>query len=105
MTDATAHNLGVIEKVCEESNTDKTPSSLVCHIQKIIKDVLQSIHDKLGSSKVKDCFLVDVNFKSESFIYKAIQRLTSTEIIQQGLVTAKVTLIILYVQRKMKQFL
>ena len=83
ITDAKAHNVGVINRVCEELECDDVPSSLVCNVhplmmfQRKVKDVYQSIHDAIGDNRIKDCFLVDVDFKSESFIYKAIRCLTS----------------------------
>ena len=83
MTDSTAHNLGVTEMVCKEYEIEKAPPSLVCHIhplmkfQSIIKDIYQDIHNSLGASRIKDCFLVNVDFRSESFVYKAIRCLTS----------------------------
>ena len=61
---------------------ENIPDSLVCQIhplmkfQHVIKEVFQQVHDKLGASKVNDCFLVDIDFKSDSFIYKAIPCLT-----------------------------
>ena len=32
MTDITAHNLGVMDEVCDELGIDVKPSSLVCHV-------------------------------------------------------------------------
>ena len=32
MTDSTSHNLGVIEEVCAELQSDSVPDSLVCHV-------------------------------------------------------------------------
>ena len=32
MTDSTAHNIGVIQDVCDELETDSIPDSLICHI-------------------------------------------------------------------------
>ena len=78
MTDSTSHNLGVIEEVCDELETEKVPDSLVCHVypmmmfQRKIKAVWQEIHNALGTNAVKDCFVTDVDFRNESFIYKAI---------------------------------
>ena len=83
MTDARAHNIGVISRVCEEFECDDAPSSLVCNVhplmmfQRKVKDVHRIIHNAIGDNHIKDCFLVDVDFKSESFIYKAIRCLTS----------------------------
>ena len=40
--------------------------------QRKVKDVFQEIHDTIGTNAIKDCFLVDVDFRNESFIFKAI---------------------------------
>ena len=78
MTDSTAHNLGVIEEVCKELNTGTVPDSLVCNVhptmmfQRKIKDVFQEIYDSIGTNAIKECFLVDIDFRNESFIFKAI---------------------------------
>lgn len=83
MTDSTAHNLGVIEKVCQDMEVTNIPSTLLCNIhplmmfQNKIKKLCQMIHDSLGKRKVSDCFLVDVDFRMESFIMKAIKCLTN----------------------------
>ena len=42
-----------------------------------IKNLCQSIHDSLGKRKINDCFLVDVDFRSESFVIKAIKCLSN----------------------------
>ena len=78
MTDSTSHNLGVIEEVCAELQTDSVPDSLVCHVhpmmmfQRTIKAVWQEIHDAFGANTIKECFLTNVDFRNESFLYKAI---------------------------------
>ena len=83
ITDSTSHNLGVIEDVCEDLNIDSVPCSLVCHIhptmmfQRVVKMLFQEIHDALGTNKIKDCFITEIDFKHESFIYKAINCLCS----------------------------
>ena len=83
MTDSTAHNIGVIEEVCEKLECESVPASLICNVhplmmfQRKVKDFYQAIHDSIGNNKIKDCFLVDIDFRNESFIYKAIQCLTS----------------------------
>ena len=45
--------------------------------QRILKKLFQEIHDALGTNTIKDCFLTDVDFRHESFIYKAIECLCS----------------------------
>ena len=42
-----------------------------------IKSLCQSIHDSLGKGKIDDCFLVDVDFRSESFVIKAMRCLSN----------------------------
>ena len=85
MTDSTAHNIGVIQKVCEDLEIDSNlaPKSLVCNIhplmmfQRQVKKVFSIIHDAFGNAKIKECFLVEVEFQNESFIVKAITCLSS----------------------------
>ena len=83
MTDSTAHNLGVTEGVCSKLQVENIPDSLVCHVhpmmmfQRKVEDVWQEIHDAFGTSIIKDCFITDIDFHNESFIYKAITCLTS----------------------------
>ena len=45
--------------------------------QQKIKALCQSIHDSLGKGKINDCFLVDVDFRSESFVIKAMKCLSN----------------------------
>ena len=79
MTDSTAHNIGVTDMVCAELDIAKIPGQLLCNvhplmmIQNKIKELCIKIHDELGKKKIKDCFLVDVEFHSESFIVKALK--------------------------------
>ena len=83
MTDSTAHNIGVIQDVCDELETDSIPDSLICHIhpmmmfQRKVKAVWQEIHDAFGTNSIKDCFITDVDFRNESFICKALACLSS----------------------------
>ena len=82
MTDSTFQNLGEIE-VCAELQTDRVPDSLACHVQptmmfqRKIKAVWQEIHDAFGANTIKECFLTNIDFRNESFIYKAITCLCS----------------------------
>ena len=39
--------------------------------------MFQDIHDGLGHAKIKDCFLVNIDFKNQSFIVKALKCLSS----------------------------
>ena len=45
--------------------------------QRQAKKVFQIIHDAFGKAKIKDCFLVDIDFHDESFIIKAVTCLSS----------------------------
>ena len=83
MTDSTSHNLGVIEMVWEEVESEYVPSSLVCNIhplmmmQRKVKQLFQVIHYKIGNNEIHKYFYVDVDFKSQSLPSKAIRCLTS----------------------------
>ena len=83
MTDSTSHNLKVIEKICESLEVDDVPNTLLCNVhplmlfQRKIKDLCQMVHDEFGAKKLTECFLVDVDFKNESFVVKAIKCLTN----------------------------
>ena len=85
MTDSTAHNIGVMEKVCAELQLDEAqcPKTLLCNIhplmlfQNKLKDFYNEIQLSFGCKKLDDCFTVDVDFKSENFILKAIKCLTN----------------------------
>ena len=83
MTDSTAHNIDVIQDVCDELETDSIPDSLICHIhpmmmfQRKVKAVWQEIHDTFGTNSIKDCFITDIDFRNESFICKALACLSS----------------------------
>ena len=43
----------------------------------MVKQVWQEIHDALRTNIIKDCFLTDVDFGNELFMYKAVTRLCS----------------------------
>ena len=83
MTDSTSHNLKVIEKVCEDLSVDKVPSTLLCNVhplmmfQNKIKQLCQMLHDALGTEKITNCFMVDVDFRNESFVIKALKCLSN----------------------------
>ena len=52
MTDSTSHNVGVIEMVCEEVQSEYVPSFLACNIHPLmmmqckVKQLFQVIHEK-----------------------------------------------------------
>ena len=83
MTDRTAHNLKVIEQVAEELNVNHIPKSLLCNLHPLmmfqvkIKELCQDIHNSLGSKRIVESFLVDVDFKNESFVIKSINFLSN----------------------------
>ena len=83
MTDSTSHNLGVVEMVATDLETDEVPKTLLCNVhplmmfQNKIKAICQKMHDTLGKQKINDCFLVDVEFKNESFVIKAVKCLSN----------------------------
>ena len=45
--------------------------------QRKVKDVWQEIHDAFGTSTISNCFIIDIDFRNESFIFKAITCLIS----------------------------
>ena len=69
--------------VCKDLGSSHIPNSLVCNVHPLtmfqdkVKEVYQKIHDGLGVNKIKECFLVEVDLLNETYIYKAIQCLTS----------------------------
>ena len=76
MTGSTAHNLKVIGQVVEELNVDHIPKTLLFNVHPLmifqgkIKKLCQEIHNSLGNKKIIESFLVDVDFKNESFAIK-----------------------------------
>ena len=72
-----------MEEVCSELDSATVPPALVCHVhpmmmfQRCIKAVFQDIHDAIGNDNIKECFVTNVDFRNESFIYKAIACLCS----------------------------
>ena len=78
MTDSTSHNLNVINQVAEELEAESVPSTLLCNVHPLmmfqgkIKGLCQQIHDSLGNQKINECFLVDIEFKNQSFIIKSL---------------------------------
>ena len=64
MTDSTAHNIGVMEKVCEELNIDEEdcPKTLLCNthplmlFQNKLKDLYNEIQLSFGSKKLDDFY-------------------------------------------------
>ena len=83
MTDSTAHNLGVIQEVGTELGAESSPLSLVCNVHPLmmmqgkVKSVFKEIHDALGTGVIKECFMVDIDFRNDSLFEKALHCLTS----------------------------
>ena len=86
MTDGTAHNLGVIQEVGTELGAESSPLSLTCNVhlsmmQGKVKSVFKEIHNVLGTSVIKECFMVgfmvDVDFCNDSLFEKALHCLTT----------------------------
>ena len=67
--------------------------------QRKVKDVYQSIHDAIRYNRIKDYFVIDVDFKIESYTYKALWCLVTS---LSSLGIDKSTLKVLYIQGKMK---
>ena len=42
-----------------------------------VKSVFKEIHDALGKGVIKECFMVDIDFRNDSFFEKALHCLTS----------------------------
>ena len=78
MTDSTLHNIGVIDEVCNELDVESVPMSLVCNVhpalmmQGKVKEVYKEIHNALGPSTIKDCFLVNIDFHNDTIFEKAM---------------------------------
>ena len=85
MTDSTAHNIGVTEMVCDELdiNDADRPDTLLCNIhplmlfQNKMKEFYGEIQQSFGTKKLDECFTVDIDFKDENFVLKAIKCLTN----------------------------
>ena len=82
MRDSTAHNFKVMGKVCEDEGVENNPLVLLCNshpllmFQRKIKESCQELHDMIGKNRIKQCFLVDIDFHSESFVIKSIKCLS-----------------------------
>ena len=82
MTDGTAHNLGVIQEVGTELGAESSPLSLICNVDLLmmqgkVKSVFKEIHNVLGTSVIKECFMVDIDFCNDSLFEKALHCLTT----------------------------
>ena len=74
MTYSIAHNIKVIGQVAEKLNVDHIPKTLLCNVHPLMMD----IHNSLGNKKkIVESFLVDVDFKNESFVIKSINFLSN----------------------------
>ena len=82
MTDGTAHNLGVIQELGTELGAESSPLSLICNVHLLmmqgkVKSVFKEIHNVLGTSVIKECFMVDIDFCNDSLFEKALHCLTT----------------------------
>ena len=85
MSDSTAHNIGVMQKVCEELSIEESdcPKTLLCNIHPLmmfqtkLKECYNDIQQSFGTKKLDACFTVDIDFKDENFILKGIKCLTN----------------------------
>ena len=77
ITDSTAHSSQVFNTFCQDLVTKHTPTTVTCNMHVLMKfqrkaeKVFQDIHDGLHHAKIKECFLVNVDFKNQPFIVKA----------------------------------
>ena len=83
MTDSTSHNLEVVGMVGEELQVEHIPKTLLCNVHPLMmfqgkmKELCQDIYNSLGSKKITECFLVDVEFKNELFVIKSLKCLSN----------------------------
>ena len=83
MADSTAHNLKVIEKVCEEVGVDDVPKTLLCNVhplmlfQSKIKEFFDDIQRSFGTQKLGEAFTVEIDFRDENFVIKSIRCLSN----------------------------
>ena len=72
-----------MEKVCEDEGVENNTLVLLCNshpllmFQRKIKEFCQELHDMIGKNRIKECFLVDTDFHSESFVIKSIKCLSN----------------------------
>ena len=80
ISDSTAHNLKVME-FCEDEGVENNTLVLLCNthplmmFQRKIKEFCQEL--VIGKNRIKECFLVDIDFHSESFVIKSIKCLSN----------------------------
>ena len=83
MTDSTAHNIVVIEKVCKDLEVENVPKTLLCNVHPLmmfqgkLKEFFTEVQQSLGARKLDDCFTGDTDFKDEIFVYKSIKCLSN----------------------------
>ena len=83
MCNSTAHNLDVIETVCQDLQVSQIPQTLLCNVHPLmmrqgrIKQLCQLIQDTVGRQKITECFLVDIKFKNESVVIKVVKCLSN----------------------------
>ena len=83
MTDSTAHNIVVIEKVCKDLEVENVPKTLWCNVHPLmmfqgkLKEFFTKVQQSFGARKLDDCFTGDTDFKDEIFVYKSIKCLSN----------------------------
>ena len=83
MIESTAHKIGVMEKVEFNIDNDQCPKTILCNVHPVmifqtkLKELFNETQDSFGTKKLDDCFTVDVDFKNENFVLKAIKCLTN----------------------------
>ena len=83
VTDSTSHNLEVIGMVEKELQVNEIPKTLSCNVHALMmfqvkmKEICYNIHNSLRNKKFVECFLVDVEFKHESFVIKSLRCLSN----------------------------
>ena len=78
MSDSAAYNIRVIENVCERLEVpDKPKSTSLNNDSGTAKEFWSDLHHKFGNTKLSEVFVVDIEFKNESFPTKALKCLSS----------------------------
>ena len=78
MTDSTSHKLEVIGLVAE-LEVEHIPKTLLFNLHPLmmfqgkLKELCLGTYNSLGNKKLTDCFLVDLEFKNQSFIIKSLK--------------------------------
>ena len=69
--------------VGKELQVDEIPRTLLCNVHPLMmfqakmKEIYHDIHNSLGNKAIVECFLVDIEFKHESFVIKSLKCLSN----------------------------